>query len=64
MIISILIGVSGVINYLVPLLIGAKDMAFPRLNAFSYWIAVPAAVRAKVVAASVTADLASPPATA
>ncbi len=31
-------------NYLVPLLIGARDMAFPRLNAFSFWIAVPAGV--------------------
>jgi cytochrome c oxidase subunit 1 len=44
MIVSILVGVAGVINYLVPLLIGAKDMAFPRLNAFSYWVAVPGAV--------------------
>lgn len=44
MIISILLGVSGIINYAVPLLIGAADMSFPRLNAFSYWIAVPAAV--------------------
>lgn len=44
MIVSILLGIAGVINYLVPLLIGAQDMAFPRLNAFSYWIAVPAAV--------------------
>jgi cytochrome c oxidase subunit 1 len=26
-------------NYLVPLMIGARDMAFPRLNAFSFWIA-------------------------
>jgi len=25
-------------NYLVPLLIGARDMAFPRLNALSFWI--------------------------
>src|SRR5437868_5484253 len=24
-------------NYLLPLLIGARDVAFPRLNAFSYW---------------------------
>ena len=44
MIVSILLGVAGMMNYLVPLLLGAKDMAFPRLNAFSFWIAVPAAV--------------------
>jgi cytochrome c oxidase subunit I len=44
MIISILLGVAGMMNYLVPLLIGAQDMAFPRLNAFSYWLAVPAGV--------------------
>ncbi len=25
-------------NYLTPLLIGARDVAFPRLNAFSYWV--------------------------
>src|SRR6202007_467367 len=25
-------------NYLVPLRIGARDMAFPRLNAFSFWL--------------------------
>jgi cytochrome c oxidase subunit I+III len=25
-------------NYLVPLMIGARDMAFPRLNALSYWV--------------------------
>ena len=25
-------------NYLVPLQIGARDVAFPRLNAFSYWL--------------------------
>ena len=28
----------GFANYLVPLMIGAEDMAFPRLNAFSYWV--------------------------
>ncbi|HJW28158.1 MAG TPA: cbb3-type cytochrome c oxidase subunit I, partial [Saprospiraceae bacterium] len=44
MIISILLGISGIMNYVVPLLLGAQDMAFPRLNAFSYWISVPAVV--------------------
>src|SRR5258706_13634045 len=44
MIQGILLGVAGIINYVVPLLLGAKDMAFPRLNAFSYWIAVPGAI--------------------
>jgi cytochrome c oxidase subunit I len=28
----------GLANYLVPLMIGARDMAFPRLNAFSFWL--------------------------
>ena len=31
---------AGFGNYLVPLQLGARDMAFPRLNAFSYWIFV------------------------
>ena len=30
----------GLANYLVPLQIGAPDLAFPRLNAFSYWLYV------------------------
>ncbi len=30
----------GLANYLVPLQIGARDMAFPRLNALSYWFYV------------------------
>jgi cytochrome c oxidase subunit 1 len=25
-------------NYMIPLMIGARDVAFPRLNAFSYWV--------------------------
>ena len=25
-------------NFMIPLQIGARDVAFPRLNAFSYWV--------------------------
>ena len=28
----------GLMNYFIPLMIGARDVAFPRLNAFSYWV--------------------------
>jgi cytochrome c oxidase subunit 1 len=28
----------GFANYLIPIMIGARDMAFPRLNAFAFWI--------------------------
>jgi cytochrome c oxidase subunit 1 len=31
-------------NYLVPLMIGARDMAFPRLNAFSFWVSAFAGI--------------------
>jgi cytochrome c oxidase subunit 1 len=35
--------VGGLGNYVIPLSIGAKDMAFPRLNALSFWL-LPSAV--------------------
>ena len=34
--------VSGFGNYLIPLQVGARDMAFPFLNMLSYWTIVPA----------------------
>ena len=30
--------IIGMANYLVPLMIGARDLAFPRLNAFGFWM--------------------------
>jgi cytochrome c oxidase subunit I len=35
---------SGFSNYLWPLLLGSRDMAFPRLNAFGYWVYLASAV--------------------
>lgn len=39
-----LLGGAAIGNYTVPLLLGARDMAFPRLNSFAFWLAVPGAV--------------------
>ncbi|CDN14110.1 Cytochrome c oxidase polypeptide I [Richelia intracellularis] len=33
---------AGFANFLIPLMIGAKDMAFPKLNALAFWIVPPA----------------------
>src|SRR3981081_4248134 len=35
-------GIGGLGNYFVPLMIGARDMAFPKLNALSFWMSLTA----------------------
>jgi cytochrome c oxidase subunit 1 len=48
MVIAMIIAISGPVgNFIVPIMIGARDMAFPRLNALSFWLlaaAVPCLV--------------------
>ena len=42
--VAVAIIMGGFANFLVPLMIGADDVAFPRLNALSFWIVPPVVV--------------------
>lgn len=42
--VAVAVILGGFANFLVPLMIGAEDVAFPRVNALSYWVIPPVAV--------------------
>lgn len=42
--VAVAIILGGFANFLVPLMVGAEDVAFPRLNALSYWLIPPVAL--------------------
>ncbi len=35
---------AGLANFLIPLMIGARDMAFPKMNALAFWMVPPAGI--------------------
>ena len=41
---TIIPGFVAFSNYVVPLMVGARDMAFPKMNAFGFWLLIPAAL--------------------
>ena len=43
-VVALIATAGGLGNFIVPLQIGARDMAFPRLNALSFWLLPPAVV--------------------
>src|SRR5260370_17515452 len=65
MIASTIIMVSGPFgNFILPIMIGARDMAFPRLNALSYWLlfaAIPSFLSSLSLAAFPTGCTRYPP---